>query len=300
MTEEEKITHVAFVDESHWNIGRFRSLGAVSLKFEDHYRLKQEVSKLLRESGVDELKWKKIKTAKYRLAAEKICGWVVERGAHGNLRIDVLAWDIEDARHKIRGRDDVENLHRMYHHLLNNVMKERWEDETCWLLRLDDNSVLRFDDIEHFLRLKEAGIIVINTAHLFREQPNLLYRHYYSVYGVSPVDSKEEPLIQVADLFAGMACFSRKCFQKYKQWESYNSSQQSFFAPPNMAKMSNSEEERFILLRTFNNECKTHKIGVSLNTCKCLKTFDPSNPINFWWYEPQTEVDRAPTRGKLQ
>lgn len=87
MTEGGKITHVAFVDESHWNIGRFRSLGAVSVRFEDHYQFEQEVSELLRESGVDELKWKKIKTAKYRLAAEKICKWVVERGVQGNLRL---------------------------------------------------------------------------------------------------------------------------------------------------------------------------------------------------------------------
>jgi len=78
------ITHLAFVDESNWNTGRFRALGAISLKTEDYGHVTEEISKLLKESGVSELKWSKVTDAKYRFAAEKICKLVVECGLPGN------------------------------------------------------------------------------------------------------------------------------------------------------------------------------------------------------------------------
>jgi len=36
-------------------------------------------------------------------------------------------------------------------------------------------------------------------------------------------------------------------------------------------------------------------MGVSLRKYKGLRTMKPSNPINFWWYEPQSDLDKAPT-----
>lgn len=59
---------------------------------------------------------------------------------------------------------------------------------------------------------------------------------------------------------------------------------------------SRSEVERFQVLRAFNETCKERKFRVSLDTHAGLRTMSGASPINFWWYQPQHEFDRAPTR----
>jgi len=49
-------------------------------------------------------------------------------------------------------------------------------------------------------------------------------------------------------------------------------------------------------LAEFNAACKSKKLGVSLKTHRGLRTLNPESPINFWWYEPQHDADRAPTK----
>ena len=41
--------------------------------------------------------------------------FVIEQALQGALGEDVLTWDTEDSRHKIKGRDDIANLQRMYY-----------------------------------------------------------------------------------------------------------------------------------------------------------------------------------------
>ena len=119
-----KPTHVGFADESHYNIGRYRGLGLVSLEVKNLRRLEVDLRSLLDQSNVNELKWKNIDGAKERLAAKKLLRSAVRHAKRGTLRADILIWDIEDPRHKIRGRDDLANLERTYYKLFKNVMIE--------------------------------------------------------------------------------------------------------------------------------------------------------------------------------
>jgi len=296
MSANSPITHFAFVDESNWNTGRFRALGAVSLKTDAYTILSGKISKLLEESNVIELKWSKVTDAKYRFAAEKVNNLVIEQAVVGSLRVDVLSWDIEDKRHGIKGRDDIENLHRMYHHLLKNIMKDRWEDDAVWHLKPDEHTALRFEDIHYFLEIKETGVAIEDVS-LFSSNPKRYWRKYYNIIGFEPVTSEKEVLVQIADIFAGMVCFSRACYEKYKNWERSNSQQQTLFEYEKKTdQLSKSEKTRFELLKKFNEKCKCRRLGVSLDSCNGLKTFDPSKPINFWWYEPQGDYDKAPTK----
>jgi len=50
-----------------------------------------------------------------------------------------------------------------------------------------------------------------------------------------------------------------------------------------------------LIMNDFNALCKSNKLGVSLKSSKGFKTFDPKNPINFWFYVPQSDEDQAPT-----
>jgi hypothetical protein len=75
----------------------------------------------------------------------------------------------------------------------------------------------------------------------------------------------------------------------------HESQQQSLWYEPMSPEWSASEHERFQVLRAFNDACKAGKFRVSFDTHPGLRTLDPTGPINFWWYEPQHHMDRAPT-----
>jgi hypothetical protein len=62
------------------------------------------------------------------------------------------------------------------------------------------------------------------------------------------------------------------------------------------AQRSRSDVVRYEVLRRFKTKCKEAKLGLSLASRKCLWTPKPENPINFWWWEPQSPADRVPLR----
>lgn len=295
MTPQE-ITHIGFADESNWNKGRFRSLGLVTTSLENLKTLNDELRKLLEESQVTELKWKNLAGAKERFAAIKLVTFAVEQACAGNLRIDVLIWDIEDSRHKVVGRDDTANLARMYYHLFRNVLRKRWPDDAVWRLCPDEHTVLDWNTIQDCLENVSQQVKVekdLFTQGSFR----LRLQKEFSIDTIEPVASHQEPSLQLADLFAGLAVFSREKFKEYQQWLRSNSPPPSLLeSPAPEEKLSRSQRERFKVLKEFDEICKKRKLGVSLKSSRGLRTHDPKRPINFWLYKPQHSDDKAPTR----
>ncbi|MDI6782969.1 MAG: hypothetical protein QME64_02610 [bacterium] len=104
-----------------------------------------------------------------------------------------------------------------------------------------------------------------------------------------------EPLVQIADLYAGLSVYSRESFNCYQQWQLMNDNQQRLFSVngTQSISLSTSDKERCIVLTEFNNICKRCKLGVSLETNKGLKTFNPKYPINFWWYKLPTDKEKG-------
>lgn len=291
-----KITHIGFADESNWNIGRFRSLSLVTLPIEYLGGLEDELWALLKDSKVREFKWKKLRGAKERFAAVKMCGFAVKHASARRLRIDVLVWDIEDKRHSIHGRDDIANLQRMYYHLFRNVLRARWPDDAVWRLHPDENSAMDWKTVEDCLDSVSVTTEVecsLFTGGRFCHR----LRREFGIEEICPVSSADNPLLQLADLFAGLAVFSRDKFDEYQKWLETMSPQQSLFGQAEVLKdLSRSSRERFQVLKEFDGLCKKRKLGVSLKTEGGLRTFQPSNPINFWMYVSQHPQDRAPVR----
>lgn len=106
-------SHCGFSDESHHTHGRYRGVGMVSLAEADHASLDAELANILTGCDLKEFKWKDLSSARHRFAALKMIEWTFPKLVQHTIRIDVLLWDTEDSRHKIRGRDDVANLSRM-------------------------------------------------------------------------------------------------------------------------------------------------------------------------------------------
>jgi hypothetical protein len=286
------VTHVVFADETNYNTGQFRGVAAISLSVVDEPAITSTIRRLLDESNVTELKWSKVNSARDRFAAEKVLDELIGLAAQKSLRADVLMWDITDSRHAVVGRDDIANLGRMYHHLFVDLLRTRWPDEARWMVHPDENSAIDWSAVEDFLRGKAlVGRPV--EGELFRK-----LRTAFRLDGMVPVDSADHPLVQVADLLAGLAAFSRSDHEGFTAWESERYGQEQLFPSDMAAQRSRSDVVRYEVLRRFNTKCKEAKLGVSFASRKCLWTPKPENPINFWWWEPQTPADRAPLRDR--
>lgn len=250
----------------------------------------------LASSCISELKWTEVTSAKYRFAGQKFIDWAVDLACRGLLRIDVLCWDMDDTRHKdVFRRDDIADLERMYYHLLRDVFRRRWPDDARWKIFLDFHSALNSDVLKRCLSKVGLGDIVEQT--LFGGS-SLKRRSYFHIISITQVDSAKKPLVQLADLMVGLSIFSREKYDLYNEWIPEGVCQLAlpFSDMQRCHKLTSSQQERFKLLRYFDEACKRHKMGVSLKSQKRLQTKVPDKPIRIWWWEPQGEYDKAPTK----
>jgi len=292
-------THIAYADETHYNTGRYRGIALVTLKYENAADLNSELQNILRDSGITEFKWHKLDNARYRFAALKMLTYAIEKASRGILRIDVLTWDIEDSRHRIIGRDDIANLQRMYYHLLKNVLSARWPENSTWRLCPDEQAAMNWSEVEKFLDRASTQVEVQHDM-FAQGVSRISFKQEFRIEQVRPCNSHQEPLVQLADLCAGLAAYSRSFYGSYEQWKRTSSQQLDLFTTMEQEvplALSNSDRERCCVLAKFDGMCKSQRLGVSLKTNRGLRTLGPLNPINFWWYEPQHEEEKAPVKG---
>jgi len=284
-------TFVGYADETMHNIGRFRAVALVTLKRDLVESATLELGGLLAESQVSELKWHKVAGAKYRFAALKTIRFALRWAFLSRMRIDVLVWDCHDGRHAVNSRDDVANLQRMYFHIFKNVLNNRWPAGCDWILYPDENTSMDWAAVKDYVGY---------TGEKYKIDPTLpgltiTLNRAFSIREVTPCQSHREPLIQMADLFAGMAAFSHEKYDRYELWTAGCSAQKSFLPAAEGFVATSSERERFTLLRDFDDLCKANTAGISLKSRRGLSTFKPKNPVNFWLYIPQRDEDKAPT-----
>ena len=291
----ESPTHLGYSDESSWNSARYRSLALVTGQAEVMAEIESSVSTSLDASNVRELAWKSLSSAKHRFAAIKVCDEIATAANRQRLRVDVLIWDTHDSRHDVRGRDDSENLARMYYHLMSNAINLRWNAAGFWLVNADERNDMDWQTLEDCLhgrtkREKTAqqqwfpDLSPVRTARLPR---------------VVQVSSSDQPLVQVADLFAGLATFSWNQSTDHRSWkqvgQEIQAGQQNMFSSLGTGTVSNSA--------MFKHEVLDHVTGLRLSGVAMkahdgegLRTYGPKNAINFWSYEPRHASDKAPRK----
>ena len=285
-------THVAFADESNWNQGRFRSISLVSAAVEDARKYHIELNTLRKSHNKTEYKWKDAK--KYH--GIELVDFFFARC--DRMRVDVLVWDIEDSRHVgLRYRDDKANFARMYYHLLHNVLKRRWPDGAYWNIYPDAQKEVDWEVLEQCLSWKSWA----KEENLFTQCGEVSgFREYYNIQQFCCVCSKEYLLVQLADLFAGLAAYSYLAFDKYKQWKCEQNPTPFLFDVSDCGfeplKLSNSDKERLPILHHVKKEASARKMQVSLGSSNGLRTNKPSSPLNFWLYIPQSDTDKAPVK----
>lgn len=293
-------THVAYSDESNYNKGRFRNLALVTLALANRDDTDRQLRVILAESGVKELKWAELKQARERFAAEKVVCAVVGLATAELLRVDVLTWDTQDDRHSVQGRDDIANLTRMYEHVAQNVLARRWPSEACWVLHPDENGQIMWNRVRRNINSRPAHLRSLSAFEQQTLLPPVPDWVNVEVCEITQCVSHEQPLCQVADIFAGLAVYSRTSYDKIEAWERLNSRQGCLDLgdAPSPPRLSNSDKERIPVVLLLDRLCKAKKLGVSLRKTRGFWTPDPKeHPINFWLYEAQHDADRAPVKG---
>jgi hypothetical protein len=287
-----EITHAAFSDESSHNQERYRSIAIISVKKEIVPELSLILNQSLVESGLSdkELKWQKIRTAQYKFAGLRFLSNLFPFILKEDLRIDSIIWDTYDYRHKLNSRDDVKNFGIMYYHLIINCLKKRWPSRSLWGFFPDETTQINW---EEFLEIMD------NSSTIILGRQKNLPRISNSRYSFRIIDFEEKksidtPLVQVADLFAGMAAFSCNRFSDIQAAIQKKMGQSSLFNYN--LNISNSVRERADIIYEIIRFCRKHKMHVSFESSNGFRSYNPNMPINFWRYEPQHEFDKAPTR----
>jgi hypothetical protein len=292
-------THVIFADESCYNRGRYRSIAAVSATSDRANEANFRIQKILNQRQVAEIKWSDVRTDHRRDCAIKVIRNALIESLRGGFRIDVLGWDIQDSRHQVRGRDDILNLERMYYHLCRNLMQRRWGNDAIWHIHPDENSALNWEKIRQTLHAKSLdsiGIRSVSNPQTGEQRRVFAYRKNYTIGGITPLVSQKHPLVQVADLFAGLMVYSKSGADAYDRWRVCYKAELSNEIRNDLPKITASEKARSALLNILGQWIGKFPLGCGLDREKGLYTLDPSSPVNFWWYRPQRVTDKAPIK----
>ena len=244
-------THIGFSDESHWSQGRYRSVALVSARLEDMTVVERRLKGLVQESGFRELSWSKIRSAKAYFAATKVCDLIAEMARNQLLRVDALIWDTQDSRHKIAGRDDTQNLARMYYHLLSNVIAMRWPSTALWKFGVDERTDMNWKELVDCL----SGQTRREWSTMQRTLSPAAVRPRRMPPKIEQISSSEQPVVQVADLFAGLGAFSWNRREQHHQWMvtelPLSFGQQTMFSGLSQIKISRSAKYKHELLHHF-------------------------------------------------
>ncbi len=287
-----------YLDDSGSGSERFRSIGVISGPDCILSCVREELKSILGSASMDNLEWKLIRgRARVTRVAELYLDAVFECIKSGKVRIDVIVWDLHDRRHETYRRDDTENTYRMYYHLICNVARRHgiWE----WNLYPDESSSSRWENVEYFLT-KTKQIRLRGT----QRQLVLNDSGYIDIDNIWQKKSHEEPLVQVADIFAGLGRYSRTEADTLPlaiadmEEEQVRERQPALISCDTRGSrnLSHSQKARVKLVKYFIERARSLKLGISIRTSGYLCTPNPNRPINFWHYEPQSPLDIAPTR----
>jgi hypothetical protein len=293
-----KYSHVSFSDESSWNSGRYRSISMLTAPRSEALALHHEIGEKLKGSGVIELKWNKVRTAKYRFAAIKVLDCCIPLLAEAKIRVDVLVWDCQDSRHSVPNPDPIVNLQIMYFHLFRNVMARRWPADAIWRHIPDEHTGLDWASVQNYLQSKGVSAVseLCLSDDLISDEPfRISLKRLFRVHEITPCQSQEMCLAQVADIFAGLGVFSRETFDDYISWRSTQGYQATLF--DSIKDRSPGTEEKYNVL--LHLERCIQRTGLLTGLHKGgLRTMNPCSPLNFWWYEPKSIHDKARSRGQ--
>ena len=280
------VTHTAFSDESNYNSGPVRSVATITIEERERARVEQVVKEIIQTSGLKELKWKSLRSARDRFAALDVARFILSVAGDGKARIDAMSWRGAIPSDLKTQRAPVASLEVMYYHLFRTVFNRRWPVNSKWAVVADEQTGIDWN------RLRELTNLTGWDPHFEYDDTRLTItkRTNWAIESLSTARSEREPLIQVADLFAGLACYSRENSKRYWKW--LKGRQQASLS--GTSDVSSADRERFVYISEFNSALKGRNVDVALGYDGFI-TLNPEVPINFWHYVPKAAIKAKQT-----
>lgn len=274
--EKEGYTHEAYSDESSYHHQKYAAICLFSVESSFSNEINTKINQILTESNVKELKWIKINGAKGRFCANKVIDYLFKIYTHSKFRIDILIWDMKERKERY-SEGDILILKKMYYHLFKNVLKRRWPKDAKWILFPDEQGAIDWEESKRILdhTASRTNIKKIGSKLLFELKED------FQVVKIKEVPSHKFPLCQIADLFGGMGAFS------------YNNQQISKSHPGQKTltgqnvEFTNAQKEKLVVLNYFKNKCKAKNIKLVFSPG--LRTANPNDKINFWYFKYKAE-----------
>jgi hypothetical protein len=276
----------AYSDESGINVGdRYTSVSVVSGEAEALNYLRDRLGETLRDKNVDEVKFSNITRYERPVteAAADFVGCVVNDFAiYNRVRIDTITTDNRCLSGGDYDSGSDPDLEGMYCHLLSNVGR-RW-GSTKWDFYPDEHPGVNWSGIVSCLNMTSM-LTAEGNKEAFIDRTDEDAQFEFSE--VEELDSVGEPLVQLADLFAGMARFSHEDNGGCAEWVARGDERQGILMPSmawDKGNITRLKECRYRLIGGLYSLCRRHRLYVSLRSEKHLRTWRPQSPINFWDY----------------
>lgn len=267
-------TYYAFSDESNYNNGKHKSIAMILVNEAVLLEIEKCLNKILirYQLKIKKFKWKEIKTKNTFNALKEFLIFLFKYIEKEQVFITTLKWSVNDERHNITSRDDLSNLQYMYYKLIVDLINRKTKNVDEVIIFPDHNEVIDWNNLEN---------ILLNSPILSSKRIHL-----------NPSTTEEKNLIQIADIFAGIARSS------FEDWEDFN-----LMGDPEQTRLvkidkspTGRQQHRFKIYRLIYRWAKKNKLRISLNGTKGFLSHDPDSPLNFWVYKPQHEKDKAPIK----
>lgn len=287
-----------FSDESGY-CGRHRygSIAVISGSKSNTKDLNATLNIILNKYDKIELKFSKIKGHSNTIqSAKKFIELGLKYCSESKIKIHVIIWDTKDSRHQVFGRDDIENMVRMYYRILKKAQSD-WKGVENWEFYPDEFSSINWqNDLIKYIEKTNLEKKETNLNTLFDFFPSI---RIPSICKHRELESDAFPILQLSDLFVGLIRLSYESGELYNQWLSYENSKNSLFPNLISCNASNNKKCKFEIMKYFQDVCSKYKMGVNFSKNKYFKTFNNKSGIFIWNYEPQGDYDKAPTGADL-
>lgn len=279
--------YFAFTDESNHSDGDYRSIALLEVHEDLIWEVQSKFLSILNKYNIKKItsfKWKKIQNKNKSNALNELLKYLFLLLEEEQIKIEIIIWNIHDSRHEITGRDDSKNLSYMYDKLIKDFVKRNLKDYDHLYIYSDQIDSIDWNELEEIIFNQDIEIktyiesfdIIVGSKKVHIQEST----------------TKDDPLIQIADIFAGLTKSSFLDYDRYEIW--LTPGQQTLFGPPK--KISNRDKYRFPIYKLIYEWGKDNKYGISLNSTRGFVSHDLKSPLNFWLYEPQHENDKAPKR----
>jgi hypothetical protein len=288
--------HVIYSDESGYNGKcRYGSIAVISGKKTDTASLSDELQSLLDKYSKTELKFEKVRGhhATTKVAKEFISLGLKYCGS-SKIKLHVIIWDTKDKRHDVKGRDDIENMKRMYYHILKRA-KADWVNIENWEFYPDEFSAINWtDDVIPYI---ESTNLVPDRKRIEKTLFGVMHNvRFPYIHKHEEKTSITNPIIQLCDLFAGLIRLSYENGEKYSLWLEEETGNNSLFPVLIKCDASKSEKAKFEVMKYFKDVSSKYGLGVNFSLNKYFTTFSKKYGLVIWFYKPQGDYDKAPVR----